>query len=817
MPDETSSAKPLKEGRSPLYGALDRFAQFFISPLFLSSTLDRELQAVDSENKKNLQSDVWRLYQLSKSTSNPRHSYCHFSTGNLNTLRDGPRARGVDIRKEFMDFHKQHYSANRMKLVVLGREPLDELESWVAELFSAVRNKDLPRNRWDSEQLLTKTELLTQCCAKPVMDTRLLEITFPFLDEEDYFESQPARYASHLIGHEGPGSILAYIKSRGWAAELSAGGVQICPGSGMFEISIRLTEEGLKNYRDVVKTVFHYISLIKESPPQEWIVDEMRGLAEVDFRFKQKSPASKFTSKISSVMQKPIPRAWLLSGSSLIRKFDPQAISKGLDYLRPDNFRLRLVSHDFKGLPLRERWYGTEYQLEDLPKDFLAEISKAGRSTSNERPQELALPHKNNFIPSDLGVDRKEVKDPLKAPTLIRNDESVRVWWKKDDRFWVPKGNVFIKLRNPLAYATPNTTVKTGLFCELVTDALAEYSYDADLAGLSYKLSNTMAGLRISISGYNHKMPVLLEKVLDTMMDLEIKPDRFDVVKEHLLEEYQNWEYIQPYQQVGEYSSWLDSERRWINEQYLTELQSVSASDLRGFASQLFRQLHVETLVHGNFNKEDALHLANLVEARLKPRPLPQSQWDVQRSLIVPEGSNVVYPRSHKDPANVNHCIEYILYVGQRSDPSLRAKLLLFAQTAEEPAFDQLRTKEQLGYVVFTGLRMASTTMGYRIIVQSERSPEYLESRINAFLDGFASVLRAMSEEDFESHKRSIINRQLEKLKNLAQESQRFWSHISNEYFHFTQGCDPGSPSGRHANITSSGGRRRLHRAALQG
>lgn len=42
---------------SPLYGALDRFAQFFIDPLFLSSTLDRELRAVDLENKKNLQSE----------------------------------------------------------------------------------------------------------------------------------------------------------------------------------------------------------------------------------------------------------------------------------------------------------------------------------------------------------------------------------------------------------------------------------------------------------------------------------------------------------------------------------------------------------------------------------------------------------------------------------------------------------------------------------------------------------------------------------------------------------------------------------------
>lgn len=39
---------------SPFYGALDRFAQFFIEPLFLEETLDRELRAVDSENKKNL-------------------------------------------------------------------------------------------------------------------------------------------------------------------------------------------------------------------------------------------------------------------------------------------------------------------------------------------------------------------------------------------------------------------------------------------------------------------------------------------------------------------------------------------------------------------------------------------------------------------------------------------------------------------------------------------------------------------------------------------------------------------------------------------
>jgi len=302
---------------SPLYGALDRFAQFFICPLFLASTVDRELRAVDSENKKNLQSDQWRLHQLDKSLSNPQHPYCHFSTGNLEVLQTEPEAKGIDVRSKFMDFHSKHYSANRMKLVVLGREPLDELESWVVELFSGVEDKNLPQNRWETEIPLGPKDLLRQTFAKPVMDSRQLDLSFPFIDEELLFESQPSRYISHLIGHEGPGSIMSYIKSRGWANGLSAGAYPVCPGTpGIFNCQIRLTEDGLVNYREIVKVFFQYVSLLRDSPPESWIFEEQKGLSDVEFKFRQKTPASRFTSKISAVMQTPLPREWLLSGHS---------------------------------------------------------------------------------------------------------------------------------------------------------------------------------------------------------------------------------------------------------------------------------------------------------------------------------------------------------------------------------------------------------------------------------------------------------------------------------------------------------------------
>lgn len=46
--------------------ALDRFSQFFIAPLFTEAATSRELNAIESEHAKNINSDGFRLYQVSK-------------------------------------------------------------------------------------------------------------------------------------------------------------------------------------------------------------------------------------------------------------------------------------------------------------------------------------------------------------------------------------------------------------------------------------------------------------------------------------------------------------------------------------------------------------------------------------------------------------------------------------------------------------------------------------------------------------------------------------------------------------------------------
>ncbi|KAF2818106.1 LuxS/MPP-like metallohydrolase [Ophiobolus disseminans] len=658
-----------------------------------------------------------------------------------------------------------------MKLVVLGREGLDILQEWVEEIFSAIPNQNLPRNRWDVA-LYTKDQLLTQTSARPVLESRSLKLQFMHRDEEQFYKSHPSWYMTHLLNHKGPRSIFGLIRAKGWSYELEAGRYTPCAGSGMFTINVDLTEAGLVHYKDVVIIIFQYIAMVRRQPIQMRLVEEAMRMSQIDFRFGQKLNPSYTASSLASVMQKPYDRTMLLSGPSVIRKFDEILIHQSNSYFRPDNFRLTLLDPGCTNQwDKRETWSGTEYKVERLSCDFLKEIQDVFRD--GETPAEMHLPHKNDFIPGPLTVEKTRVEQPAKAPILIKHNDNVRTWWKKDDQFWVPEGNIHIYLRTPVTSITVRTELITSLFVHLVCDALVVDLYDANVSGLGYELINHSGGLEIYVNGYSDKLHVLVEKVLHQVRDLVVRKHRFHIVRQSMLHALHELDFAQPWEQVALYSDFFRSKRSFALEDHSKELSGITADDVEAFRPQLLTQCQIEVLANGNLSKTAALSITDLVEQTLKPQPLPSSQLPVARSLVLPPGSNFIYSRDLQDPENANHCIKYSLYAGNRSDKTLCAKLHLLSQITKEPCFNQLRTTKQLGYVVSS--------------VQSERDCGYLESRINNFLGAFEQTLQNMSNKDFECYKNAASNSILAKLTNLDQEDARFWDHITNDSYDFVQ------------------------------
>ncbi|KAI8388880.1 Metalloenzyme, LuxS/M16 peptidase-like protein [Radiomyces spectabilis] len=770
-------------GHEYLEGALDRFAQFFISPLFSDSCTERELKAVDSEHKKNRQQDSWRMFQLEKALSNPDHPYCHFGTGNLETLQDNPRHAGKNTRDELLKFHDSYYSANIMKLCILGRESLDELTQWTVEKFKNVRNKNIQPPSFPGHPL-TKNELMKQIFIKPVKDVRSLEMTFPFPDQRPLFASQPGRYISHLIGHEGRGSILSLLKKNGWANYLQVGTIHGGIGFEFMRISIDLTEEGLAHYKDVIVVIFRYIELLKRSGVQESVFKEVQSLASLAFRFKEKYPPSQYTSRLAGLMQHGYPSNCVLSGPSLIRKYDPELISDNLNWLRPDNFRIMLAAQHPPGgvqFTKKEKWYDTEYEVKDFSEDLIKSLENAGLDKS------LHLPPANDFIPTDFETHKKQVDQPAKRPTLIEHTPTMRLWHKKDDIFWVPRANVWILFRSPLAYATPTNCVKTRLYTDLLKDSLNEYAYDAEVAGLCYNIENQLEGMLLAVGGYSDKLSVLLEKVVQKMRNFEVDPERFKLLKDQLRRSYKNFALEPPYQHALYYLSYFTQDKMWTNAEKLKELEDITPEDVQNFYPTILSHLHIEALVHGNIVKDDAQSMLRNVVDILQPKQLLPSQLIGHRSLILPKGTKWVYQKEVEDPHNVNSGIEYLIQVGNVTQTELRARLSLLAQIAQEPCFDQLRTKEQLGYLVFSGVRKQTGSMGMRFIIQSERNTVYLENRIEEFLVKLRKLIENMTDTEYQAQVQSLISKKLEKDKNLGQEGSKYWTHIHSGYYEFDQ------------------------------
>ena len=135
--------------------------------------------------------------------------------------------------------------------------------------------------------------------------------------------------------------------------------------------------------------------------------------------------------------------------------------------------------------------------------------------------------------------------------------------------------------------------------------------------------------------------------------------------------------------------------------------------------------------------------------------------------------------------AEVNSAVIYTVQIGSVTDRPLRAALQLFAQIADEPTFNELRTKQQLGYIVQSQSTGTIGSMGFRVLIQSEMDPIYVETRIEAFLDSLQNYIEKMSEEEFEKNKQSLIARKEEKPKNLGEETKRFFTSIIDRYYEF--------------------------------
>uniref|UniRef100_A0A8C8GAJ2 Nardilysin n=1 Tax=Oncorhynchus tshawytscha TaxID=74940 RepID=A0A8C8GAJ2_ONCTS len=724
--------------------ALDRWAQFFICPLMIRDAIDREVEAVDSEYQLAKPSDSHRKEMLFGSLAKPGHPMGKFCWGNAQTLKTEPRKKRINVYKRLRSFWKRHYSAHYMTLAVQSK-------------------------------------------VVPVRKVHALTITWSLPPQEKHYRVKPLHYISWLIGHEGTGSILSILRRKCWAMALFGGnsetGFDQNSTYSIFSISITLTDQGFQNFYQVAHLVFQYLKMMQSLGPQQRIYEEIQKIEDNEFHYQEQTDPIEYVEDICENMQL-FPKEHFLTGDQLMFQYSPEVISAALSLLTPDRSNLLLLSPDHEGhCPLREKWFGTHYSVEDIQQEW-----RERWNGDFEHSSDLHLPVENKFIATDFSLKLSDCPDTELPVRVTANDRGC-LWYKKDNKFNIPKAYIRFHLISPVIQQSAKNLVLFDLLVNILGHNLAEPAYEADVAQLDYKLSVGEHGLVIKVKGFNHKLPLLFHLILDHLADFSACQDVFNMFSEQLKKAYFNI-LIRP-EKLGKDVRLLVLEHgRWsMVEKYQALADGgLTVEQLMEFSRTFKTQLYAEGLVQGNFTSQESIQFLQYVTDKLQFSKLPAEVPVLFRVVELPLKQHVCKVKAlNKGDANSEVTVYY-----QSGLKNLREHTLmeLLVMHMEEPCFDFLRTKETLGYHVYPTCRNTSGVLGFSVTVETQATKfntELVELKIEEFLSSFGEKLSALTEGAFNTQVTALVKLKECEDTHLGEEVDRNWAEVVTQQYVFNR------------------------------
>ncbi|MDQ7734303.1 insulinase family protein [Halomonas sp. SpR1] len=744
---------------SALPGALDRFSEFFLSPLFNADHLESERNIVHSEYMARIRDESRRENDVLNQLLNPDNPTTGFAVGSRETLASPPEGEAT-LRERVIDFYHQHYDANVMNLAIVAPQPLDQLEELVAERFADIPDNDLSVPTSDAP-LVDSDTLPRYIERQSLQDRRQVNFYFPVPDPTDDYRTKPTQVIAHLLGDEGEGSLLAVLRDAGLADGLSAGVGRGDGNEALFTISISLTPAGAERLDDIEATLFAAIEQLRNDGLSEWRYQEQADLNEQAFRFQQHGAPQQEATRLSmSLSRYPVEDVqyapYRMDGP------DTELQQTYLNALTPDNM-LRFYSAPDVESDTVSPWFHTQWR-EQAP-------DQPGQALSG-----LALPGPNPFIASDLTL----LEGQDERPSLLVDTPSFSAWHMQDERFDTPKVEWRISLQSPTASYSAEEAVLTRLLASWLNDSLNESLYPAWLAGQSFSAYPHARGMTLSFSGWRDGQTPLIEQTLEQLAHAEITNSAFERVRYQLQREWRNAPQASLSGQASRTLGEALLTPQWSTAELLAASRRFNRGQLEDFRKRFLNDLYVDAMAVGNLDADLAHEQTLLMRAKLKPR-LTRDAIANLTPLAASEEHSVLHPHSSRDESLVLRYLQ-----GRNQTPEEQATTAVIAQWLETPFYQQLRTEQQLGYIVNAGYSPLLEAPGIALMVQSpDVDSGTIAERMDAFLDEASQRLEELSDDDLAPYRQAVHDQLRQRDTSLAGMTNRYWQATALEDVRF--------------------------------
>ncbi|KYQ54446.1 Nardilysin [Trachymyrmex zeteki] len=769
-----------------LLSALDRFAQFFIKPLIKKNSIIQELENIKNEFQLvPCEEDKRQQLFSSFAQTDPANK---FTWDHLITFGDNVH---IDkLHKELHTFRYRHYSAHRMKLAIQARLSLDILEKYVATCFTDVPNNGLPPDDFKSNVSFDNSALKKKC--KLISDSfeeDRVEITWEIPLSSDFYKSKPYQYISWIIGHEGKGSLISYLRKKMWSSMWSNDKVQ-CDYEiflrhnyvySILKITVMLSYEDQRYLKEVLDAIFSFINLLKrEDPQKKTICYEIYKRQEYEFRFANEKDPMDYVKDLCEGMFFYPPRDYITANKLIDIEYDPEIIQKCLNYLVPDNANITLFKKNLNTPKLKkiDMWSKTKYASIILRK-------KLRKHWKSIKPlPDFHLPLQNIFLTSDFFLIPIPA-EVSKYPVKVHNDRVSEIWYRPDPKFCLLECYMNFQFISPLKFQSPKNAALIDMYCRVLNLLLHEELFPATVAGYDYQISVSEKGITIELNGFNEKLPLLLMTIAKYMVDYPtiVTTDLFEIVKVQQLETY-NEMFIKPGIFVRDVKLMILKLVHYTHVDKHTALRGVNFEEFRDFVKSFIDCLYIQCLVQGNITQKAAIETVQQCLEIIKCAPLLTSTIQDVRVTQISLGTSYCKLKNINKVSTASVVTNYYQAGARSMELSMLIDLLMCIMNKQ--------LSNWLSKLPFTygscDLQDVNGILGYSITVHiqtNKYTTKHMDQQIEEFLKSFNKILEKFSEKELNDIKKELIKAKHIVYDNLAKEVDRNWNEITKSEYIF--------------------------------
>ena len=216
----------------------------------------------------------------------------------------------------------------------------------------------------------------------------------------------------------------------------------------------------------------------------------------------------------------------------------------------------------------------------------------------------------------------------------------------------------------------------------------------------------------------------------------------------------------------------------WGEQALIAALEQLDLAALEDYARRFWASATAEVLIYGNYEEKFAQQVSDMLSTVVPATPAPA--LPELRVLKLAAGESLLY---EVDVPHDDSVVAWYLQ-GAANEWRDRAAAALTAQVMKSGFFQQLRTEQQLGYLVSAFAWPQLEVPGMVLLDPVAGGEMRAKSRTPCRLF-MQSVPTELDEEQFSRHKAALLSDILRPDKNLWDRADFYWQSIATKQFDF--------------------------------